>query len=257
MGHQHALPGTPGGFAQHQKRGVKQIVPGACGGTCATAERVPTIGPSATIRMQTYLVAFIVPPSWLSSPSKLRLAGPQRGDLAGNLLPTQPKGVTLVACEVVALKRRVDKLPRILKLANLSPNQKQLCLSLGRRLELRARRRRDCHGGDFAEHRYERQREQYVLCARSGAPNASISPAFAYEGCIPRTRRHTTGSITRDKYAKHLPGSVGKQRCGLGTAVTSLGAVAIAYRRARWIRGSRCAGSSRRCIARPARIPAR
>jgi hypothetical protein len=40
LGHAHGVPGGPGGWAQHQKDGVKQIVPGGCGGTrptCATA----------------------------------------------------------------------------------------------------------------------------------------------------------------------------------------------------------------------------
>jgi len=39
----------------------------------------------------------------------------------------------------------------------------------------------------------------------------------------PRTTPHTTGNITSDKYAKHLPGSVGEQRPAPGTAVASLG----------------------------------
>ena len=40
LGHPQGAPGGPGHCAQHQKLGVKQIVPGTCGGTCAIAGRV-------------------------------------------------------------------------------------------------------------------------------------------------------------------------------------------------------------------------
>src|SRR6266478_6689149 len=37
VGQKQVAPGGPGGSARHQKFGVKQMVPGACGGTCAIA----------------------------------------------------------------------------------------------------------------------------------------------------------------------------------------------------------------------------
>jgi len=39
-GHTQAAPGGPGGWAQHQKRSVKQIVPGTWLPTCAEADPV-------------------------------------------------------------------------------------------------------------------------------------------------------------------------------------------------------------------------
>src|SRR4029450_11861132 len=61
-GHAHWLPGGPGGCAQHQKLCVKQIVPGVCGGTCATALPTDSTVRRNNIDAETAERAFIAPP---------------------------------------------------------------------------------------------------------------------------------------------------------------------------------------------------
>lgn len=64
VGHPHAEPGGPGGWAQHQKYWVKQMVPGVWGGTCAQADGIGTKPkPSPTTRtiLRTRTICFPLP----------------------------------------------------------------------------------------------------------------------------------------------------------------------------------------------------
>jgi len=62
-------PAGPGGRAQHQKVGVEQIVPGACGGICAIASEVlpKTMQIAMTVDMRNRIMG----PSHLASGDRL------------------------------------------------------------------------------------------------------------------------------------------------------------------------------------------
>ncbi|MCF1441285.1 hypothetical protein ACI2VK_07635 [Ralstonia nicotianae] len=58
MKHTQAVPGEPGGEAQHHSLEVKQIVPGLCGGTCAGAT-ADNMDSAAMMSLITKFICFI------------------------------------------------------------------------------------------------------------------------------------------------------------------------------------------------------
>jgi hypothetical protein len=69
VGQKQVAPAGPGGRAQHQKVGVEQIVPGACGGICAIASEVlpKTMQIAMTVDMRNRIMG----PSHLASGDRL------------------------------------------------------------------------------------------------------------------------------------------------------------------------------------------